>query len=161
VALVLIAFDGSPASEHAIRQAGPVLTPHQALVVTVWKEGVGFEAVEAPTTAAGFPLVPIDVRTAIEIEQEVQEQAQRLARHGTQLAQEAGFEAEGLAVADDVDMPVAETLIDVAKKRDAQAIVAGSHGHGRLTELLGTTTRDLIRRSPKPVVVVRERPDER
>jgi nucleotide-binding universal stress UspA family protein len=73
------------------------------------------------------------------------------------MAHDSGFEAEGLAVADDMDTPVAETIVDVARERDAQALVVGAHGHGRLEEvLLGSTSREVIRLAPCPVVVVRE-----
>jgi nucleotide-binding universal stress UspA family protein len=93
----------------------------------------------------------------LEIEQEVKERAQQLAQHGAELARQAGMEAEGLAVADEVEVTIAETIVDVAKKRDAAAIVMGAHGHGRLSEVLvGSTTRDVIRRAECPVVVVRE-----
>jgi nucleotide-binding universal stress UspA family protein len=154
---VLIAFDGSSAAEHALEEAAALLGKRPALVVSVWKEGIGFEAVELPTTGLGIPPVPIDVSAALEIEQEVKERAQQLAQHGAELARQAGMDAEGLAVADEVDVTIAETIVDVAKKRDAAAIVMGAHGHGRLSEvLLGSTTRDVIRRAECPVVVVRE-----
>jgi nucleotide-binding universal stress UspA family protein len=126
-------------------------------VVSVWKEGMGFDAVELPTATMGLPPAPIDVRTAIEIDEEMQERAQRLAQHGAELARQAGLDAEGVAVADDVAVTVAETIVEVAKQRDAAAIVMGAHGHGRISEaLLGSTTRDVIRRALCPVIVVRQ-----
>ena len=154
---VLIAFDGSPAAEHALKEAAALLGKRPALVVSVWKEGVGFETLELPGATVGMPPAPIDVSTALEIEQEVKEQAQRLAQHGAELARQAGMDAEGLAVADEVQVTIAETIVDVAEKRDAVAIVMGAHGRGRLSEaLLGSTTRDVIHRDECPVVVVRE-----
>ena len=154
---VLIAFDGSPAAEHALKEAAAFLGKRPALVVSVWKEGVGFETLELPGATVGMPPAPIDVSTALEIEQEVKEQAQRLAQHGAELARQAGMDAEGLAVADEVQVTIAETIVDVAEKRDAAAIVMGAHGRGRLSEaLLGSTTRDVIHRAECPVVVVRE-----
>jgi nucleotide-binding universal stress UspA family protein len=51
---------------------------------------------------------------------------------------------------------VAETLVRVARERDSQALVVGAHGHSRLTEVvLGTTSRDVIRNAPCPVVIAR------
>jgi nucleotide-binding universal stress UspA family protein len=156
---VLIAYDGTAAGDHAIREAGALLEGRPALVLTVWKEGLGFELVENPAVV-GLPPAPIDVRTAIEVDEASRERAQRTARHGAEIAAEAGFaQADGLAVADEVEIPIAETIIDVAKGRDAQAIVAGAHRHGRLSELaLGSTSRDVVRRAPCPVVIVREAP---
>jgi nucleotide-binding universal stress UspA family protein len=153
---VLIAFDGSPASEHAIREAGKLLGGRPALVLVVWKAGVGFELLELPTATIGLPAAPIDIRTAMEIEREQQERAQQLAQQGAELARQAGFEAEGLAVAEDLEITVAETITTLARERDSQAIVVGAHGHGRISEaILGSTSRDVIRRAARPVVVVR------
>jgi nucleotide-binding universal stress UspA family protein len=157
---VLIAFDGSPAAENALRETAALLGKRPALVVSVWEEGTGFGSFELPTSTVGLPPAPIDVSTALEIEGEVKERAQRLAQHGAELARQAGMEAEGLAVADDLDVKVAETLANVAEQRGAAAIVVGAHGHGRVTEvLMGSTTRDMIRRASCPVIVVRQ-PDE-
>ncbi len=154
---VLIAFDGSTASEEAVRDAGDLLGRRPALVVVVYKTGIGFELVELPTASIGLPPAPIDVRTAVEIDQSLAERAQQLAQHGAELARAAGFDADPLAVADDPDTPVDETLVALARERDAQAIVVGAHGHGKLGEvLLGSVSRGVIRRADRPVVVVRQ-----
>jgi nucleotide-binding universal stress UspA family protein len=152
---VLIGYDGSAAAEHAVREAGALLGERPAVVVVVWKAGLGFELIELPTSTTGLPPAALDVRSAIEIDQAMQQRAQRLAQQGTALARESGFDAEGVAIADAVDAPVPETLVRVAQERDAQAIVVGAHGHGRLEALVGSTTRDVIRHAPCPVVVVR------
>jgi nucleotide-binding universal stress UspA family protein len=77
-----------------------------------------------------------------------------MAQHGASLAREAGFEAEGLAIADDVEVPVADTIVRLARERDAQAIVVGAHDHARPAEiLLGSTAREVIRHADRPVVV--------
>lgn len=154
---VLIAFDGSTASEQAVREAGDLLGRRPALVVVVYKTGIGFELVELPTASIGLPPAPIDVRTAVEIDQALAERAQQLAQHGAELARAAGFDADALTVADDPDTPVDETLVALARERDAQAIVVGAHGHGKLGEvLLGSVSRGVIRRTDRPVVVVRQ-----
>jgi nucleotide-binding universal stress UspA family protein len=159
---ILIGYDGSPAADHAVREAGALLGKRPALVVSVWKEGAGFEAVELPTSNFGLPPAPIDIRTAIEIEDSLKERAQRLAQHGAEVARQAGFEAEGLAVADEAHVTIAETLVDLAKGRDAAAIVVGAHGHSRLGEaLLGSTSHEVVRRAECPVVVSRAPEGER
>jgi nucleotide-binding universal stress UspA family protein len=153
---ILIAYDGSPSSDHAVREAGRLLRGRRALVVVVYKQGIGFEMMELPTATIGLPPAPLDVRTALEVDEELAERSQKLAQQGAELAREAGFEPEALAVADDVDTPVAETIVSVATDRNADAIVLGAHGHGRLSEVvLGSTSRDVIRRAPCPVVVAR------
>jgi nucleotide-binding universal stress UspA family protein len=154
---VVIGYDGSEASDQAVRASGGLLSGRSALVVVVWKAGLGWELVELPAASIGLPPAPIDVRTAVEIDQAMAERAQKLAQQGAERAREAGFQADGLAVAEDVGTPVAETIVNVARERDAAAVVVGAHGHGRLSEvILGSTSRDVIRRARCPVVVVRE-----
>jgi nucleotide-binding universal stress UspA family protein len=153
---ILIAYDGSPSSDHAIREAGGLLAGRRALVVVVYKQGIGFELMELPNITGGLPPPQLDVRAAIEVDEDLAERSQVLAQRGAEVARDAGFEPEALAVADEVDMPVAETIVNVAADRGAAAIVIGAHGHSRLSEVvLGSTSRDVIRRAPCPVVVAR------
>jgi nucleotide-binding universal stress UspA family protein len=153
---ILIAYDGSPSADHAIREAGRLLAGRRALVVAIYQQGVGFELAELPATSIGAPPPPIDIRTALEVDEELAERSQMMAHHGAELAREAGFEADALAVADDADMPVAETIVNVAREQNADAIVMGAHGHSRLSEaVLGSTSRDVIRQAPCPVVIAR------
>ena len=157
-ASILIGFDGSPASEHAVREAGRLLGPRPALVVTVWEEGTAFEAAELPAASIGMAPVPVDLRTVKEIDHAMQEDAQRTAQRGVHIAHEAGFEAEALVVADEVT--VAETLARVAGERDAQAIVVAAHGHRGITDrILGSTSQSVVRHAGRPVVVVRDTTD--
>lgn len=152
---IVIGYDGSPTSEHALRDGGALLAPRPALVVVVWEAGLGFGALELPTTSVGLPPAPIDVRAALEIEDATYERAQRLAQHGAELARQAGLEAEGLAVAD--ELTVAETLVRLARERDAAALVVGRRGHRGLAKaLLGSTSEGVIRKAPCPIVVVPE-----
>jgi nucleotide-binding universal stress UspA family protein len=154
---IVIAFDGSPAAEHAVREAGPLLTGRRALVVVVWKQGLGFEILEYPSARPDLPPAELDIRTALEIDQELQDRAQRLAQEGAHLAREAGLEADALAIAEDVEVEVAESILDVARDRDAQAIVIGAHRHGSAADvIIGGTTRSVVRHAPCPVLVVRE-----
>jgi nucleotide-binding universal stress UspA family protein len=152
--VAVIGYDGSAAADRAIAEAAALLKTSRALVVAVWEAGAGYEAVEIPSAAIAMPAAPIDVRTAQAIDQSLSERAQRLAQQGAERARSAGFEAEGIAVADDVTVP--ETLNRIADEREARAIVVGHRGHGRLTEmLLGSTARDLVRTATRPVLVVR------
>jgi nucleotide-binding universal stress UspA family protein len=53
-------------------------------------------------------------------------------------------------------MPMLVTLIRLAAEHDAAVIVVGRHGHRAVRDaLVGSTTRELIRRAPCPVLVVR------
>jgi nucleotide-binding universal stress UspA family protein len=154
---VMIGYDGSPASDEAVREAGDLLGGRPALVLTVWKSELGFEVIQTPPGSLGVESAPLDISAALEINREVAEHAQRIAQHGARLAREAGFEAEGLAVADEPSATVADTIVRIARERDAQAVVVAAHNKGRLGELLlGSTPREVVRRAEWPVVIVRE-----
>jgi nucleotide-binding universal stress UspA family protein len=146
----VIAYDGSREAESAVREAGELLTARRALVVTVAKEGVGFDAVASPSESRNFPPATLDIRTAREIDEALKERAQRLAEEGAALARDAGLDAEALAVVDEIDVTVAETLVDVARGHQSPAVVVGSHRHGGM---LGPVTREVVRRAPCPVLV--------
>ena len=145
----IVGYDRSPASDRALR-ATALLTIRQVLVVVVWEPDVAFDLL-APT--ALIP-APVDIRAVLDVEKELYEGAQRLAEHGAALAREAGLEAEGLAVAD--ELTVAGTLLRLARERDASVLLVGTHGHRALREVLvGTTSREVIRQAPCPVLVAR------
>jgi nucleotide-binding universal stress UspA family protein len=153
---VVIGYDGSPVADRALAEAAGLLAPRPALVVVVWEAGRGFEAAWPVGLEAPVPV--LDIRTALELEEAFYEAAERTARQGAALAMSMGLQAESLVVADDIS--VADTLIRVARERDAAAVVVGAHRHGALSEvLLGSTSRDVIRHAPCPAIVVREDAD--
>ena len=50
---------------------------------------------------------------------------------------------------------IAPKILEEAERIDAGVIVAGSHGHGKLHHLLlGSVSEQLVKHSPRPVVVV-------
>ena len=149
---ILIGYDGTPTSEHAIREAADLLSRRPALVVVVWKAGLAFELIERPTSSVGLPPAPLDIRVALETDRALYEGAQRSAQHAAALARSLGLEADALVVAEDPEITVAETLLRVAGERDARAIVVGARPHGGL---LGSTTRAVVREARIPVIVVR------
>jgi nucleotide-binding universal stress UspA family protein len=147
---VVIGYDGSPEADSAVQAAGALLAGRRALVVVVWKAGLGFELVALPTVSLGLPPGPLDVRTAMEVDQTLMEGAQRMAEHGAALARDAGLDAESLTVADDPDTEIAETLVQVTSEREGEALVVGAKVH---SGLLGATTRGVIKRATIPVLV--------
>jgi nucleotide-binding universal stress UspA family protein len=156
---VVIGFDGSDAAQRALREAGGLLAPREAIVAVVWEPGRAFQLLTLPTMTLVAPPTDVDIRTAMEVDKMMYESAQRLAEQGATLARDAGFDARGLAVADDIT--VADTLVRVAAESDAAALVVGAHSHGALSEvLLGSTSRDVVRRTRCPVLVVREHEDD-
>ena len=152
---IIIGYDGSPASDHAVHESGTLLAGREALVVVVWEPGVAYEVTAVPVATLGLAPVPLDVRTVRKVEDAIYEGAQHLAEQGVSVAREAGFDAEGLVVADEIS--VTDTLVRIAAERDAPGIVVGARGRGAVGELLlGSTSQGVIRRAKCPVVVVRQ-----
>lgn len=148
---VIIGYDGSAIADHAIREAAELLGRRPALVVVVWEAGAAYETLGGSDLQA----VPMDIGAAAVADQAMYDGARHMASRGARFATDAGFDAEGLAVADEVS--VAETLIRLAVERDAPALVVGARGHGRLERLfLGSTSRTLLEHAPCPVVVVNQ-----
>ena len=156
---LVIGFDGTPASQGAIRESAALVGRRPAVVAVVWKAGLAFELMELPTAVVGLPPTPIDIRTALDIDRTLYETAQRLAEQGAQVAREQGLEAEPLVVAEDPDVSIAETLVRLARERDSQAMVVGPHRHGRGPLVLGSISRDVVRHAPCPVLMVAEGTD--
>ena len=50
--------------------------------------------------------------------------------------------------------PPAQAIADVARARDADEIVVGAHGHGRVRALLGGVSHELLHIADRPVVVI-------
>ena len=149
---VLIAYDGSAAADHALREAAELLPGCSALVVTVWKQGLAFELIERPAASIGLPPAPLDVRTALDVEDSLFDGARRAAERAAALARDLGIAADPLVVAEDPEIPVDETLVRVARERDAKAVVVGAHAHG---PILGSICRGVVRQAPCPALVVR------
>jgi nucleotide-binding universal stress UspA family protein len=148
---VIIGFDGSPASVQAIHEVAALLAPRETLVVVVWEAGRAFEIAALPERTLEAPPANLDIRYAFEAEKAAYETAQRVAERGAALAKEAGLQADGLAVAD--DMTVAGTLVRLARELDAQAVVVGARRYRGLAKLVhGSTLTGLLHEAPCPVV---------
>lgn len=151
---VLIAYDGSDTARRAVREAAGMFGSRQVLVVTVWEPALAYES-SMPTAGLEMPPVPVDVEGAREVEEELHQRARSIAQEGAELAQSVGLQAKGLAVADEVH--VADTIIEVARKRGAAAIVVGSRGlKGLRARLEGSTSKAVVKHAPCPVVVVHD-----
>jgi nucleotide-binding universal stress UspA family protein len=153
VAPVLIAYDGSEVSRDAVRRAGELFAGRQAVLATVWEPGLAAVPVGLPDTM-GVGALPPDPATVEAVDRLQREHAATVAADGAELARSAGLAAEPLAVPDEVD--VADTLMDIARERDAAAVVVGSHGiSGLRSRLLGSVSRKLIEHCDRPVLVIR------
>jgi nucleotide-binding universal stress UspA family protein len=140
---VVFAYDGTDLAENAIQQAARLLGSGRcALVVCVWQPAnVGF----APTDKQHF-----DADQA----SEVKRAAERTAAHGASLAEQAGFDAESVAVE---AAPTWKGIVRTADEHDASLIVLGPHRRsGLLGHLQGSVAGAVIAHSDIPVMVIPE-----
>jgi nucleotide-binding universal stress UspA family protein len=149
---VIIAYDGSAAAREALAAAAKLLSDCHILVVTVWEAGLAYMT---PTPAVEGTLMtqPVDPALAHDLDAEMKSDAERVAREGAEAAASFGLDAEPLSVPDARD--VAHTVIDLARERQAAAIVVGSRGlSGLRARLEGSTSKGLLAHAPCPVLVV-------
>jgi nucleotide-binding universal stress UspA family protein len=152
---ILIAYDGSELAQEAVRQAAALFPGSPAVVVTVWEPGLGALTSVAPgfDTAGPFPGT-FDPEVVADVDHAVEHHAALVAEQGAHLGRSLGLEAEAHAIAD--ELKIGATVADVAEQRAAAAVVIGSHGlSGLKRHLLGGTSRDILERCERPVVVVR------
>lgn len=150
---VVVAFDGSAASEAAIRAAAELFGAHPLVIVSVWEPGlaVAMAPLRDPT---GIGYVPPSAEEMAAIDRAQRDHAIEAVESGARLARELGAEAETYPVADEAD--VADTIAAVAERCEACAVVVGSRGLGGVkSTLFGSTSRELLRRMACPVVVVK------
>jgi nucleotide-binding universal stress UspA family protein/MFS family permease len=140
---VLFAYDGSRLARAAIAEAGRQLPAgRRALVLTVWRTfNVGF----LPEPGAEFDAACADA---------VGEAAEQTAAHGAELAEEAGFSAQPLAVQ---GTPAGKALTVAADDNNASLIVLGAHRRGGLGGLVaGSVAAEVASHSGRPVMIVHD-----
>src|SRR3954471_23844866 len=103
---IVIGFDGSASPPLAIREAAAQRPNRPALIVTVWEPGLAYAA--SVPSSLDLPAAPVDVTTAAEIDEALDQRAHRLADPGGALAREPGFVSAEPVVAPD-ESNVAET----------------------------------------------------
>jgi nucleotide-binding universal stress UspA family protein len=142
---VLLCYDGSDDARRAIEEAGRLLRPGGATVVTVWQRVTyaintyGAAAMAAPDTT--------------KVDHGLEQTAARQAAEGADLARTAGFDAEPATV--EAVGPFWDTLLRTADERDATMIVLGSRGlSGIKSVLLGSVSHGVAQHSPRPVLIV-------
>ncbi len=129
---LLLCYDGSEDAKHAIEHAGRLLGGRDALVVTVWQ----------PTPALGSSASGADL-------------GERVARDGVRIAQQAGLHAKPVAV--EAAGPVWKTIVEIADRQDAAAIVLGSRGlTGLRPLLLGSVSSAIVHHADRPTLVIRQ-----
>jgi len=151
---VVVGFDGSDESEAAVREAAALFRDRTLVVVSVWEPALAQAMTRAPDDLAGLSYTAPDPETMAVIDGLQRDRATDTAAAGAVLARTLGATVDSHPVPEEVN--IAETLAGVAERREAAAIVVGSRGLGRVkSTVLGSTSQGLLRRTKRPVVVVR------
>ena len=142
---IVIAYDGSENARHAITVAADQIGPRHADVVHVWE----------PLASAGSRLAiyaPMGGATALELEAE-SKRAQDTADEGAQLARDAGFDAEAVAVR--TDGPIAAGISDYADEHSPSLVVMGTRGlSGARSLILGSVSHYVAQHLSVPILIV-------
>lgn len=146
---LLICFDDSEPSRHAIAEAARLFPGARAVVLHVW---ASIESTAAYRySAAGASGVLKEAMD--ELDDAGQRAAQEIAERGARLARDAGLDAEALAV--EVKDHASSSVAEEAERLDASAVVMGSRGLGPLQSLaLGGFSTSALHRLHRPVLVV-------
>jgi len=145
---LLLCFDGSADAARAIEHAGLLFPAGRAILVTVWQQplaGLGGIAWgdEIPTMAGVDGL-----------DQAAAESAGRVAADGLRIAERAGLSVESRVV--NGSGPIASTILELAERNDAAAIVMGSRGLSGLGSLvLGSVSDAVVAHAARPTLVIR------
>jgi nucleotide-binding universal stress UspA family protein len=145
---LLLCFDGSEDARRAIERAGALFAGRRALVVTVWQPIADLDSF----AWTGATASPVDV---IELNRAAAEDGARVADEGVHVALEAGLGAERLAV--EATGSVWRTIVEIADRHDAAAIVMGSRGlTGVRSMLLGSVSSAVVHHADRPTLVIRQ-----
>ena len=152
--LVIIGYDGSPDAERAIDFAAARLDAGAARVVTVWESGLAV-AEAAPPLGAPVPPSPDEDRR-------LEAAAREIADAGAGRARAAGLRAEAETKLRIGVGETAQALLDVADQHDADLVVVGRRGMGRIrSAVLGSVSDAAVRDGRRPVLVVQGQEEER
>lgn len=143
---LLVCYDGSEDAKHAIESAAELIGHRRAVVATVWQPLAGMDSVAwSGATAGTVNFVDLD-RTAAE-------GGAVTADDGVRIAREAGMDAEPVAVK--AAGPVWKTILELADRHDAAAIVMGCRGFtGIRSMLLGSVSSAVVHHADRPTLVV-------
>ena len=141
---LLLCYDGSRDARHAIQRAGALFPGRRAIVVHVWQRTVGM---------GGLGFAGETASMVGGLDRAAAEHGGRVADEGAHIAQEAGLEAEPVAV--EATGPVGPTIVEIADRYDAATIVMGSRGlTGVRSMLLGSVSSAVVHHAGRPTLVI-------
>jgi nucleotide-binding universal stress UspA family protein len=159
--VIVVGYDGSPASERALERSGELAEALSARLVVVSVERASREPVTAPMVEPGTLFVPSAAGGALPVgpplpepgpgRPEPEELARRQLEQARMTLARRRVEAEYVAEIG----PAAERLLEVAEQRGADLLVVGSREHGLLERLLARPVDEAVaRRADRDVLLV-------
>jgi nucleotide-binding universal stress UspA family protein len=143
---LLICYDGSEDAKHAIERASGLPRGRHAVVLTVWQPTVGLGSFASSGATE-------NVLNYVELDRAAAELDGRIVNEGARIAQDAGMQAEAVAV--EATGPVWKTILDIADRHDAATIVISSRGlTGLRSMLLGSVSTAVIHHADRPTLVI-------
>jgi len=157
-AALLVAYDGSDRSRHAIEQAAAILPGTRTVVLHVYELGPPL----VPTAVGAATAVPADDMPHEAEEraaESARDRADEIAREGAGLAESAGLPATSETAIARGTAGIADVIVGRAASAGAALIVLGSHGRSAIgAALLGSVSTAVLHRSTVPVLVVPAHP---
>jgi nucleotide-binding universal stress UspA family protein len=143
---ILIATDGSPSALQAI-EVGLDLAE---------EEGAEATFVHVAPTKDVLPVMGgFGMAAPVSMPHELDEADRECLDDAVRIAEELGLETKAKLLAGDP----AKEIVSYADSIDADLVVVGSHGYGSITgALLGSVSRGVLRRTTRPVLIVRQVP---
>jgi len=138
---ILVAIDGSRAATRAFDEAIRLAKEQKAALCLA-------HVVEMPYVYDG---VNVDFKALAE---ERADPGRVLLTEASAQVRQAGIEPEVVLGSTD-GVRIGTVIAAEAKQWSADLIVLGTHGHGLLRKLLGSTTEDVLRATPVPVQLLR------
>jgi nucleotide-binding universal stress UspA family protein len=140
---ILLCYDGSASSTHAIETAGVLLPANEAIVLHVWSP----IAVIAAAYGGMVSLPAYD-------DQVLQEAALKLTATGARVAARVGLHAKA-EVCEVTFEGTARAILAAADRHDASLIVLGARGLSAFKSLLlGSVSQNVVQHAHRPVLVV-------
>lgn len=140
---LLVALDFSAVADDQLEIVGRLASPNREIYL--------LHVAEPEPSFVGYEAGPAEVRHDVAVE--FQREHEQLHAFADRL-REAGHDVQALMV----QGPTVQTILKQAEKLGAEVIVVGSHGRGKLFDLVvGSVSAGVIRKSKVPVLVVPSR----
>jgi nucleotide-binding universal stress UspA family protein len=151
--MIIVCYDGSEDAQAATDKVIRLFPERPATVLTVTEPYAEALMSSGLGLGSGFGLGYERGDEVAERDAQRLERAKHTAEEGARRLRAAGMSADSL-----VEQPngsVAETVLAVAERAHAEAVVAGTRGRGKAkSALLGSVSHDLLQHADRAVVIV-------